>query len=169
MVKSVRRDIYSESDLLDLAKFCKDARQSHRIFAIRDILLGEKRSTVCERYGIRRENLRHWVVRYNACGVEGLRDEVRSGRPKLLAKDKLTSFKKRVEMQPDIKRDGYVRWRAVDIQKVLREEYGVIYTSLYGVRRLCKSLGLSYITARPTHPKHDAKAIEDFKKNSQKL
>jgi len=166
MAHAVRQDIHSSAELLAFSNTSENVRHSHRILAIRDMMRGEKRVNICERYGVTRENLRHWVSWYNESGVDGLKDEARSGRPKALPSEKLSTFKARIEAQPDVKKDGHTRWRAVDIQKVLREEYGVIYKSLYGVRKLCHALGLSYITARPTHPKHDAEAIEAFKKNS---
>ena len=165
MVQPIRHDIHSTSELLAFSKVSGTVRHSHRILAIRDVVLGERRVDVCERYGVTRENLRHWVAWYNDGGVDGLKDGVRSGRPKALSSDKLASFKARIEAQPDIERDGHTRWRAVDIQKILKEEYGVTYTSLFGVRKLCHALGLSYVTTRPKHPGHDAAAIEAFKKN----
>ena len=167
MTHAVRRDIHSAAELLALSKTSENIRHSHRILAIRDVLRGEPRRDVCERYGMTRENLRHWVSWYNESGVDGLKDEARSGRPKALPEGKIVPFKARIEGQPDVQQDGHTRWRAVDIQRVLREEYGVTYTSLYGVRKLCHALGLSYITARPTHPKHDAEAIEAFKKTAR--
>jgi len=168
MPHAVRRDIHSAAELLAFSKTSENIRHSHRILAIRDVLRGEPRGDVCARYGVTRENFRHWVSWYNESGVDGLKDEARSGRPKALPTEKLSTFKARIEAQPDVKKDGHTRWRAVDIQRVLREEYGVTYTSLYGVRKLCHALGLSYVTARPTHPKHDAEAIEAFKKNSRR-
>lgn len=166
MAHAIRQDIHSSAELLAFSRTSENVRHSHRILAIRDMLRGELRGDVCERYGVTRENLRHWVSWYNESGVDGLKDEVRSGRPKTLPVAKISTFKARIEAQPAIQKDGHSRWRAVDIQRVLKEEYGVTYTSLYGVRKLCHALGLSYITARPTHPKHDAEAIEAFKKNS---
>lgn len=166
MAHTIREDIHSAAELLAFSRTSENVRHSHRILAIRDLLRGERRGEVCERYGVTRENLRHWVSWYNESGVDGLKDEARSGRPKPLPVEKISTFKARIEAQPDIKKDGHTRWRAVDIQRILSEEYGVNYTSLYGVRKLCHALGLSYITARSTHPKHDAEAIEAFKKNS---
>ena len=168
MAQPVRQDIHSAAELLAFSKTSENVRHSHRILAIRDMMRGERRNDVCERYGITRENLRHWVAWYNESGVGGLKDESRSGRPKALPTEKISTFKARIEAQPDVQKDGHTRWRAVDIQKVLREEYGVTYTSLYGVRKLCHALGLSYVTTRPKHPGHDVEAIEAFKKNSPK-
>lgn len=166
MAHAVRQDLHSASELLAFSKTSENVRHSHRMLAMRDVLRGEARGDVCARYGVTRENLRHGVAWYNESGVGGLKDEARSGRPKRFSAERMTTFKARIEAQPDLKKDGHTRWRAVDIQRVLREEYGITYTSLSGVRKLCHSLGLSYVTARPTQPKHDAEAIEAFKKNS---
>ncbi len=141
MAHAVRSDIHSTAELLAFSKASENVRHSHRILAIRDVLRGEIRSEICERYGVTRENLRHWVSWYNKSGVEGLKDEVRSGRPRALETEKLATFKARIEAQPDVKKDGHSRWRAVDIQRVLEQEYGVTYTSLHGVRKLCHALG----------------------------
>jgi transposase len=168
MAHAVRQDIHTAVELLAFSKTSENVRHSHRILAIRDVLRGEPRGDVCERYGVTRENLRHGVLWYNESGVDGIKDEARSGRPKALPAEKISTFNARIEAQPDVKKDGHTRWRAVDIQRVLSEEYGVTSTSLHGVRKLCHALGLSYITARPTHPRHDADAIEAVKKNSPK-
>lgn len=168
MAHAVRQDMHSAAELLAFSKTAENVRHSHRILAIREVLRGEARGDVCERYGVTRENLRHWVSWYNASGVDALKDAARSGRPRRLPAGQLSTFKARIAAQPDLTKDGHTRWRAVDIQRVLNREYGVTYTSLSGVRKLCHALGLSYSTARPAHPKHDAEAIEAFKKNSPK-
>ena len=117
MAHLVRQDIHDAAELLAFSKTSENVRQSHRILAIRDVLRGEPRGDVCERYGVTRENLRHWVSWYNEGGVDGLNDEARSGRPKALPLEKISTFKARIEAQPDIKKDGHTRWRAVEDRK----------------------------------------------------
>ncbi len=164
MAQSIRQDINTTKSLLELSRAADNVRQSHRILAIRDILRGDSRREVCTRYGVSRENLRHWVSWYNEFGIVGLKDEVRCGRPKKIGNEKIAAFKERIEKQPDAQKDEVVRWRAVDIQNILEEEFDTKYTSLFGVRQLCKSLGFSFMTARPKHPKQDAEIIATFKK-----
>ena len=154
-----------ERDLLRISRV-ECGRVSHRVLAIRDILMGRIRNWVCQQYGISRETLRHWVSRYNAMGVEGLYDRERSGRPPMLSGKKLVQLKQRISVAPDPEKDGITRWRCVDIQRILREEYDVHYTSLFGVRQLLYRLGLSWISGRPSHPNKPDNALQDFKKNS---
>lgn len=164
MAQTVRQDIHTIEDLLGQSRSADNVRHSHRILAIRDILCGDMRQNICVRYGVSRESLRHWVSWYNESGVVGLKEGARPGRPKQIAGDKIAAFKERIEKQPCPQKDGVVRWRSIDIQKVLEEEFGATYTSLFGVRKLCHSLGLSFMTTRPRHPKQDDEAVAAFKK-----
>jgi len=110
----LRQDLCDAGELFKQSRTVGNVRHSHRILAIRDILLGCLRKDVCVRYGVSRENLRHWVTWYNEFGVAGLKDEARCGRPKKIENEKIAAFKERIENQPDQQKDGIVRWRAVD-------------------------------------------------------
>jgi len=155
---------HTSDELTALSRSSENGTVSHRILAIRDVLSGDKRGDVCDRYGITRETLRHWVRWYDEEGLDGLRDGVRTGRRPKLPPEAEASLRERLSSPPDPERDGICRWRAVDIQRILKEEHGVELKSLWSVCRLCRRLGLSWITGRPSHPKRDAEAVETFKK-----
>ena len=59
------------------------------------------REDVAGRAGMDRQTLRDWVVRFNAEGVEGLRDRPRGGRPPWLDDGQLAAFKALVLRGPD--------------------------------------------------------------------
>ena len=64
----LRQDLCDAGELFKQSRTVGNVRHSHRILAIRDILLGCLRKDVCVRYGVSRENLRHWVTWYvDAC------------------------------------------------------------------------------------------------------
>src|SRR5216683_2370495 len=63
------------------------------------------------------------------------------------------------------KRHGVVRWRCVDLQRVLGAQFGVDLSTV-AIGRQLKRLGFSHISARPLHPAQDAQAITAFKKTS---
>jgi transposase len=157
---------HTPAKLLELSKEAKKVKTSHRLLAIRDLLLGDSRKAVQERYGMSHDSLWRWVGRYNEQGAQGLEAIPQPGRPILLGEEDRERFKERIEAQPTYEKDGVVRWRARDIREVLEKECGAKYESLSGVRRLCHALGLSHMTTRPSHPKRDAEAVEEFKKNS---
>ena len=66
---------------------------------------------------------------------------------------------------PDRQRDGVVRWRRVDLQRVIEERFGVVYHERR-VSTLLKRLGFSHVSARPRHPGQDPAVMETFKKAS---
>src|SRR5262249_19884737 len=122
------------------------------------------RSWVCKQYGINRENLRHWVAWYNEEGIAGLEDAARPGRPPKLNAAQLASLKARISAPPDIGKDGVGRWRAVDVQRLIKRDYRVKYRSLAGVCQLLERLGQAWRSGRPQHPTRAADAGASVKK-----
>ena len=78
----IRQDL-SAAELRDLARKESDARVSRRLLGLAMALDGVSRGEAARQAGMDRQALRD--VRYNAGGVDGLRDRGRSGRPALLA------------------------------------------------------------------------------------
>lgn len=68
-----------------------------------------------------------------------------------------------VEAGPDRAIDGVVRWRRVDLQRVIKQRFGVDFHERY-VGTILKRLGFSHMSARPRHPAQNAETIEAFKK-----
>ena len=104
--------------------------------------------------------------RYNAEGVEGLKDLPRLGRKPLLGEEQLSELDKLVETPPNPVKDGVVRWRCSDLVRVVERRFGVL-VSEDTIARTLRALGFSHITARPKHPEQKKGAIERFKKNSR--
>ena len=71
-----------------------------------------------------------------------------------------------VEAGPDREKDGVVRWRRVDLKRVIAERFGVDFHERY-VGTLLKKIGFSHISARPRHPAQDEWIVEAFKKTSR--
>ena len=56
-----------------------------------------------------------------------------------------------------------MRWRWVDLKRVLGQRFGVDLSEV-SLGRVLKKLGFSHISARPQHPVQDPEAIATFKK-----
>ena len=160
------REDYSAEELRALAKRSKDARQSRRLLSLAAVRDGMDRGEAAKIGGMDRQTLRDWVHRFNAAGPEGLIDNRTSGPTPRLSPDQLAEFAKIVEMGPDRKIDGVVRWRRIDLKRVIAERFGVDYHPRY-VGKLLKKLGFSHISARPRHPGQDERIVEAFKKTSR--
>ena len=75
---TIRKD-RTAAVLRHLALSESDARVS-RLLAIANALSGLDRKAAAEAAGMDRQALRDWIIRYNAHGVEGLRDRWGKGR-----------------------------------------------------------------------------------------
>ena len=116
--------------------------------------------------GMDRQTLRDWVHRFNALGPEGLIDNWTQGPKPRLSAGQMAEFAKIVEAGPDREKDGVVRWRRIDLKRVIAERFGVEFHERY-VGKLLKTLGFSHISARPRHPAQDERIVEAFKKTSR--
>jgi transposase len=152
------------AELRALARRERDGRVSARLLALASALDGMGREEAARAAGMDRQTLRDWVHRYNAEGVEGLRDRPRPGRPCALDEGQQAALKGLILRGPRLERDGRVAWRARDLRGLVERRFGVGYSEA-GVRRLLKGLDLSWQKARPIHPEADPKAQERFKKS----
>jgi transposase len=69
--------------------------------------------------GMDRQTLRDWVHRFNAEGPDGLKDIRSKGHPPRLTPEQLAAFAEIVETGPDRAKDGVVRWRPIDLKRVV--------------------------------------------------
>jgi transposase len=161
----VTRDELSAARLRAEARRTSDSKRARRILAIAMVLDGHSRRLAAQAGGMDRQTLRDWVHRYNAEGLEGLADQPRSGRPARLNPAQLAELAKWVEDGPDLKTDGVVRWRCIDLRERIVARFEVeLHERTVG--KLLKKLNFSSISARPIHPKSDLEAQEAFKKTS---
>jgi transposase len=157
------RTDFSATALRRLARKGKDANQSRRLLSLAAVLDGKSRAEAATIGGMDRQTLRDWVHRFNAGGAGGLKDNWTGGVSPRLSADQKAELARIVEAGPDREKDGVVRWRRVDLQRVIAERFGVDYCERY-VGTLLKTLGFSHISARPRHPGQDAKVIAAYKK-----
>jgi transposase len=83
-----------------------------------------------------------------------------------LSPEQLAALGEIVETGPDRARDGVVRWRRIDLKRVIEERFGVVYHERT-VGKVLKQIGFSHISARPRHPGQKAETIAAFKKISR--
>jgi transposase len=126
------------------------------------VLEGMERGEAARIGGMDRQTLRDWVHRFNERGLEGLLDHWTSGPKSRLSLDQLAQLAAIVETGPEVKTDGVVRWRRVDLKRVISSRFGVDYHER-SVGKLLRKLGFSHVSARPRHPKQDERIVESFK------
>src|SRR3954469_3031947 len=153
----------SPAELRRLARRERDGRVGARLLALANALDGLPREEAARLAGMPGQTLGDWVHRYNAEGVEGLRDRPRPGRPCALGEGRQAALKGLILRGPRLERDGRVAWRARDLRGLVERRFAVRYSES-GVRRLLRGLDLSWRKARPVHPEADPRAQERFKK-----
>ncbi len=159
----LRRD-FDARHLRKLASRCKDARQSRRLLSLAAVYDGMRRGEAARIGGMDRQTLRDWVHRFNEEGPDGLTNRKGAGRTRYLSDVQMKELGEIVETGPDPAVDGVVRWRRIDLKRVIEARFGVIYSER-GISRLLGELGFAHISARPQHPRQDKRIIEAFKKN----
>ena len=160
------REDYSAEELRALARRSKDVNQSRRLLSLAAVRDGMDRGPAAKIGGMDRQTLRDWVHRFNVAGPDGLLDDWTEGPKPRLSIEQMAELAAIVEAGPDREIDGVVRWRRVDLKRVIAERFGVEFHERY-VGKLLKKLGFSHISARPRHPAQDERIVEAFKKTSR--
>src|SRR4051812_42846138 len=112
------------AELRALARRERDGRVSARPLALANALDGMSRDQAARAAGMDRQTLRDWAHRYNAEGVEGLRDRPRPGRPCALDEGQQAALKGLILRGPRLERDGRVAWRARDLRELAERRVG---------------------------------------------
>jgi transposase len=161
------RTDFSAKELRKLAKGSKDSRQARRLLSLAAVVEGMSREEAARIGGMDRQTLRDWVHRFNRLGPVGLLDVHGGGPVARLSAEQKIALAALVEAGPDFERDGLVRWRQVDVQRLIQTHFGVDYDARY-VGKLLHQMGFSHLSPRPQHPGQDIETITAFKKTSLK-
>ena len=125
MVVAITRQELDADGLRREAVRCADASAARRLLALAQVLDGASREAAARAAGMDRQTLRDWVHRYNAEGLDGLRDRPHPGPSSRLSPEQLTELAAIVEAGPNPDQDKIIRWRRVDLQRVIAERFKV--------------------------------------------
>lgn len=150
--------------LADLARAEPRAKVARRLMAVRSAMLGRTARQIATEVLLTDRQVRTWVARYNAEGVDGLADRPGRGRRGPLSPEQEEALKARLRAGPT-EADGVCAFAGEDVRRILRAEFGVA-RSLQPVYDLLHRLGFEPLRPRPRHPGADAGAQAAFKKAS---
>lgn len=155
------------NDLAKIAKRGPNPRVRQRLLAIRLVVTANTVPQAAKAAGLKERQTRNWIHRFNAEGVNGLRDRPRPGQPVKLTRQKESVFRERIVKGAGPK-DPTRNLRVKDIQSILREEFDADYC-LGGTYFLLHRLGFSSLVPRPRHPQADQQTQNQFKKNAKRM
>lgn len=162
----ITRTELSARELRRVAARSRDADAARRMLAIALVLEGKTRKEAAENCGMDRQTLRDWVIRYNEAGLSGLSDRVSPGPAFRLTPEQLAELAEIVERGPDPAVDQVVRWRRVDLRRVIAARWGVEFHERT-VGKLLHRLGFAKLSVRPKHPNTDPAAQAEWGKKLQ--
>src|SRR5690349_15562048 len=135
------------AELRALARRERDGRVSARLLALANALDGMSRDEAARAAGMDRQTLRDWVHRYNAEGIEGLRDRPGPGRPGARGGGQRAARRGLLGGGRRRGREGGAAGRARDRRALAGGRFGARYSE-GGVGRLLRGLDLSWQKAR---------------------
>ncbi len=103
------------------------------------------------------------MYRYNEEGVDGLTDRKAPGSKPRLSPEQQQDVAALVRSGPDLAEHGVIRWRRIDLSRVIQARFGV-HLAERSVGALLTRLGFSHVSARPHNPAQDLAATEAHKK-----
>ena len=152
MTLAITRLDLSAADLRDAAAGTRDAKAARRMLAIGLVLEGWSRESAAETCAMDRQTLCDWVHRYNELGLAGLFDRPRRNGPQpRLSAEQQAKVAEWVEQGPQLEQDGVIRWRCVDLQRRIAQEFAVqLHERTVG--KLLRKLRFRRLSVRPQHP-----------------
>jgi transposase len=156
---------HSAEELRGFAVRSREPAQARRLLAIALLLEGSSRAEAARQTGMDRQTLRDWVHRFNAAGIEGLRNRQPPGPQPKLTTAQMAELRDFVVAGPDPAVHQVVRWRCVDVRDEVRRRFSVTVPERT-IGKWLRKLNLTRLQPRPYHPKKDAAAQEAFKKTS---
>ncbi len=145
----------------------RDARVRDRYRVVRLALSGEQTRVIVQAVARSRKFVQQWVYRYRDRGREALAPVRRPGRAPKLPVDQHEKFKARLDAGPTA-RDNVCTLRGRDIGRILKQEFGVVYSG-NGVYELLRRLNYSSLKPRPKHRKTSVTRQEQFKADAPLL
>lgn len=160
---AIRTDLASPARLRSLARRERNPRTATRMLAIASALEGKSRAEAARLAGMERQALRDAVVRYNAEGLEGLRDRPKPGRYPALTEPEQALLLAAIFSGPDRARYGCTDWTLPALCRWLEDRFDKRLHPA-SLSRIVRRLDLSRQKTRPLHPQADERAKAAFVK-----
>ncbi|MDR2362123.1 MAG: helix-turn-helix domain-containing protein [Prevotellaceae bacterium] len=151
------------------AQLRKDEKfsQGVRLHAVYQIALGRKAGELQSVYNTSYKAICNWVHRFNAQGVEGLKDLPRSGRPGRLSAESKAKLKQVVLSSPMEQGFSSGTWTWALVSEYIRIAFGVEYRKSQ-VYNILHTIGLSFQKGKGFFPEAENReeAVSAIKKTS---
>lgn len=154
---------YTAEEIKSLIKRDERYTIGLRLYAVYQVALGMPSRKLEELYQTSFKQITNWVHRFEAEGIEGLKDKPGRGRKPSLSAEQLQSLKALLE-EGSPEDQGYNSgiWTGPMLIDWIRDRFGIEYKKAQ-IYNIIKHLGFSYQKAKGFYPEANAKAQQDFK------
>jgi transposase len=164
----IRTDLAGPAELRRLARRERNPRTAGRLLGVANALEGMTRAEASRLAGMERQALRDAVVRYNAEGLDGLRDRPKLGRTPTLTEAEQALLLDTVFRGPDRAADGGSDWTLPMLCRWIERRFDKRLHPA-SLSRVLRRLDLSRQKTRPLHPMADDKAKAAFAKRGSAM
>lgn len=152
------------------SEFSKDDKYKvgMKLNAIYQLSKGMSSRRLVEFYGTSFKQILNWVHRFEAEGVEGLRDKAGRGRQAKLGEAELQSLKEIISHKTPLDfQYNTATWTGAIVGELISNQFSVDYkkTQVYS---LLKKMGFTFQKAKGKYPEADAEKQEEFKERLKK-
>jgi transposase len=139
-----------------------------KLNAIYQLSKGMSSRKLVEFYGTSFKQILNWVHRFEAEGVEGLKDKAGRGRKSKLSGEQIESLKEIISSKCPID-FGYNTntWTGAILMELISKEFNTIYKKTQ-VYNLLKQMGFTFQKAKGKYPEADIEKQEKFKEDLKK-
>lgn len=138
-----------------------DVKLYKRLLFLKSVIKGTPIVHAAEFVGVTRETGFRWIKQYNENGLEGLIPKFAGGRPAFLSDDQFEELRK-ILSDPD------KNYSIIEVQSMIKSEYGVEYSYKQVWEIVRKKLGMNYSKPFPVYENKPENAEEILKKTQKK-
>jgi transposase len=141
--------------------------QGIRLHAVYQIAKGKDAKELQEVYSTTHKSICNWVHRYNAEGLEGLKDRLRTGRPSFLSQSQKLELDQMLQNAPSQYGYNTSTWTGALVTDLVNKRFGVVY-KIAQIYNILHSLGFSFQRGKGYFPEAEKKKkkVEELKKTS---
>ncbi len=161
--KSLQVKGYSSEEIKAL--FRKDERYiiGIRLYAVYQVSLGQSSRKLESLYNTSFKQITNWVHRFEALGLDGLKDKPKSGRKPRLTEEQLKELSTVLQNnRPDEFGYNTATWNGPILKEYIEKHYNVVYQKAQ-IYKLLKKLGFTYQKGRAKYPEADEQKREEYK------
>jgi transposase len=169
MMKKVDIGNYSVEELEDLLKSKPDYVVGIRIMALIMLVRGMSSRELEKFYHKSHSRFCVWAKNFKEKGVEGLKNEARSGRKPKLSKEQLEELNEIIlNHNPDEYGYNSGVWTGMMLIDLINKKFNIAYKKPSIYKILQDKLGLTYQKGRGYYPDANKEIREEFKKELKK-